>query len=422
MNLRRIFRDRGETADFSKSNYEVIFSVFMVALAYFYRQNPLIAYPEVLYLFMSLLAANFAFNRILSEKSRASLWLVDAMLLTNMVVITAIIFKSGGHLSFFWVLYLLPIFTAALAGRIPEVAVTTALCVLTLGVLSAGPARTDTAQMFAFFIKSSVFLFSVFVTYRAAMSRRRLETEMSFKRFQVERLMSAVSESDSRAQLDASAAEVGRMTASLLHDIGNVVSIILMSSEIMAAEEKPNPKDVRLVHQAARMAKSIINGSLALIKGARYEFSLERINEPLENAAAIFIRQARGKGVKLSVSVEEGLPAVKMSAPHIQRVFINAIANSLSFLKPEGAITLKAVREGEAVRVSIEDDGPGFPPDILERGIAAFGTTRKEKGGTGLGLFNSKEIVEKHGGKLSIRNRQPSGAVVEFTLPVAGIR
>jgi signal transduction histidine kinase len=420
MNLRRIFPERVETEGFSRSNYEMLFSVFMVALAYLYRRNPLIAYPEILYLFMSLLAANFVFNRIFSERSRVSLWLVDAMLASNLFIITAIISKSGGHLSYFWVLYLLPIFTAALTGRLLEVAATTSICVLALGTLSAAAARADTAQMFAFCVKSSVFLFSVFVTYRAAISRRRLETEVSSKRFQVEKLIAAASESEFRAQTDASAAEVGRMTASLLHDIGNVISIIMLSAEIMVTEETPNPNDARRVQQAARMAKSIIDGSLALIKGARYEFRAEPLSAPMENAAAIFTRQANSKGVSISVSVEEGLPNVRVSVPHVQRVFINAIVNSLALLKPGGTIVLRAVKEGEMVRISIEDNGPGFPSAMLERGIAAFGTTRGAKGGTGLGLFNSKEIVEKHGGTIAIRNRQPAGAIVEFTLPLAG--
>ena len=419
MGLLNIFCKRAETADFSKSNYEVLFSVFMVALAFVYRQNPLISYPAVLYLFMSLLAANFAFNRIFSERSKVSLWLVDAMLLSNVVIITAIIFRSGGHLSSFWVLYLLPIFTAALTGRLPEVAATTTLSVLALGALSMGPARAETAEMFAFIVKCSVFLFSVFVTYRATLSRRRLETEMSFKRFQVEKLMTAAAELDSKAQTDASVIEVGRMTASLLHDIGNVVTIILLSAEMMVKDETPGIMDARRVEQAAKMAKSIINGALALIRGARYEFRTESLKEPMENAAAIFTRQARGKSVTLAISLEDGLPKVKISVPHIQRVFINTIANSISFLKPGGTITLKAVRAGAEVRVSVADDGPGFPPEMLKRGIAALSTTRKEEGGTGLGLYSSKEIVEKHGGELTIYNSQPSGAVVEFTLPVA---
>ena len=418
MNIAGILKKRGQTADFSRSGYEVLFSVFMVALAYFYRQNPLISYPEVLYLFMSLLAANFVFNRIFVERNIVSIWLVDAMLLSNVLIITCILAKSGWHLSSFWVLYLLPIFTAALTGRLTEVAATTVVCVLALGALSLEPVRTETAQRFAFFVKSAVFLFSAVVTFHTSLVRRRLETEMSVKRVQVEKLMAAVAGRDSESQTDSSAAEVGRLTAGLLHDVGNVISIILLSSEIMVQDENPSPKDARRVQQAAKMAKSIINGSLALIKGARYEFRTESLLGPMENAAAIFTRQARAKGVKLLTSVEEGLPDVNISAPHIQRVFINTIANSLSLLEPEGTITLRAVRSGEVIRVFIEDDGPGFAPAVLERGIAAFGTTRKESGGTGLGLFNSKEIVEKHGGKISIANRQPSGAVVEFTLPV----
>lgn len=415
-----VFRDRSETAAFSKSNYEVLFSVFMVALAYLYRENPLIAYPAVLFLFMSLLAVNFAFNRIFAEKMKVSLWLVDIMLLSNIGVIAAILSKSGGHLSFFWVLFLLPIFTAALTGSLPEVAGATALCLLTLGALSADALRLDTAQMFAFFIKASVFVFSAFITFRTSLAKQRLETEVAFKRFQVEKLLATVSERDSKAQSEASAAEVGRMTASLLHDIGNVITIILLTAEIMVQDEAPSPKDAKRLEQAAKMGKSIIDGALAIIKGARYQFRSAPIKEPMENAAAMFARQAKGKEVKILISAEEGLPELNLSVPHIQRVFINGITNALSFLKQGGTITLRAALAGEEVLVSIEDDGPGFPPALLESGIKQFGTTRKENGGTGLGLFTSKEIVEKHGGKLSIRNRQPSGAVMEFTLPVAG--
>ena len=411
---------RGETADFSKSNYEMLFSIFMVALAYLYRENSMLEFPAVLYLFMSLLAANFAFNRLFSERAKVSLWLVDAMLLSNIGVIAAILAKSGGHLSFFWVLFLLPVFTAALTGRRLEVFVTVALCLLTLGALSWRAAWIETAQMFSLFVKAAVFLFSAFITYRTSLARRRLETEMSFKRFQVEKLLASAAERDTKIQGDQTAAEVGRMTASLLHDIGNVLAIVLMSAEIMVRDEKPDIKDARRVEQAARMGRSIITGALALIKGARYEFRQASLKEPLENAVAIFARQARGKGVAVTVTLEEGLPDLKLSAPHIQRVLINALTNSLSFLNEGGTIAVAAVRAGDAVRVTIEDNGPGFPPELLAAGIKAFGTTRKEKGGTGLGLFNSKEIVEKHGGELSIRNRRPSGAVVEFTLPLAG--
>jgi len=57
--------DRGEVTSFSRNSYEVIFAVFMIALAYFYRENPQIDYPRILYFFLLLLGSNFLFNYLL---------------------------------------------------------------------------------------------------------------------------------------------------------------------------------------------------------------------------------------------------------------------------------------------------------------------------------------------------------------------
>ena len=418
MNFFPVPLEREKTADFSRSNYEVIFSVFMVALAYFYRYNPLISYPEALYLFMSLLAANFAFNRIFLESRNVSLWLVDVMLASNIGIITAILAKSGGHLSYFWVLYLLPIFTGALTGRIPEDAGSAALCVLALATFSADAMRSETVQLLSFLVKFAVFIFSAFVIYRSTLARRLVEDEIARKRTQVEKLLAEVSRRDLHDREERGAAEVGLM-AGLLHDLGNVISVIQLSAEVMAQEDPPDRNDARRVERAASAARSIINGALALVKGDGYDLRPMHIKVPAGNAAAIFMAQARGKGVTIKLEIEEDLPKVKISSVHIQRVFMNALANSLSFLKEGGGITVKASRAGSAVLAAIEDDGPGFPEAVLELGIRAFGSTRKENGGTGLGLFNAKEIIEEHGGKLSLRNKNPSGAVVEFTLPAA---
>ena len=65
----------------------------------------------------------------------------------------------------------------------------------------------------------------------------------------------------------------------------------------------------------------------------------------------------------------------------------------------------------------IEDDGPGFPPEMLERGIAAFGTTRKEKGGTGLGLFICKQIIQAHQGEISVKTAPGKGTTFLVELP-----
>ena len=95
INILRPF-NRGRVSNFSRNSYEVIFSVFMVAIAYLYRNNSRIVYPKILYFFLLLMASNFIFNQLLRRRLSVSLWVVDLILLFNLWVITGVLYYSGG--------------------------------------------------------------------------------------------------------------------------------------------------------------------------------------------------------------------------------------------------------------------------------------------------------------------------------------
>jgi signal transduction histidine kinase len=91
-----------------------------------------------------------------------------------------------------------------------------------------------------------------------------------------------------------------------------------------------------------------------------------------------------------------------------------------------GTIRVKLVcvetAEGKAVQVMIEDDGPGIAPDHRDRIFEPFFTTKKDVG-TGLGLWVTKEIINRHGGNIQVRSRDgknSSGAVFHVELPCNG--
>lgn len=109
-----------------------------------------------------------------------------------------------------------------------------------------------------------------------------------------------------------------------------------------------------------------------------------------------------------------------MSKAHIERVFINSLSNSISFVPNGGQVKISARTEGGRVIVEISDNGPGFPEKLLKEGVKAFGTTRKEKGGTGLGLFVCEQIVQRHGGEMVLGNPPGGGARIIISLPVNG--
>ncbi len=412
--------DRGEVTNFSRNSYEVIFAVFMVALAYFYRGNPQIVYPRILYFFLLLLGSNFLFNYLLRRRSSVNLWLIDFILLINFWLITGVMYYSGRGGSYFWVLYLLPVFAASLMASFKDAAGMVLLCVLSIIFMSWPVSGGDLAGLLALAVKISVLAFSSGVVYRTAQSRKRAEAGLAFKRGQVEILEKKVTETESEIVKTASAGEVGTLVSGVLHDLGNAVTVIMLSAELVDADEKPDKKDVERIVKGARYAKGLLSAALSIVRGQEYTFEPASLRETAESAALLMDFTVRRKNACLELDFPEELPPVRISRAHIERVFINTISNSLSFVPQGGKIGVSARAEGKAVIVEISDNGPGFPEKLLKAGIKAFGTTRKDKGGTGLGLFVCEQIAQRHGGGMSLGNRPGGGARIIITLPVGG--
>lgn len=269
-------------------------------------------------------------------------------------------------------------------------------------------------------VKIAVLTFSSGVVYSTAQSRKRAEAGLAFKREQVELLERKVTETESEIVKTASAGEVGTLVSGVLHDLGNAVSVIMLSAELAVADEKPDKKDLQRVLKGAKYAKGLLSAALSIVRGQEYSFELVDLKEPAESAVLLTEYTARKKNVPVELDFPAGLPQVRISRAHIERVFINAISNSLSFVPDWGKLKLSARAEGEMVIVEISDSGPGFPEKMLKEGVKAFGTTRKEKGGTGLGLFVCEQIVLRHGGEMRLENLPGGGAKITISLPVSG--
>jgi two-component system sensor histidine kinase KdpD len=121
------------------------------------------------------------------------------------------------------------------------------------------------------------------------------------------------------------------------------------------------------------------------------------------------------------VSVEEELPPVFLDYILIDEVFANLIENAVKYTPPGSEIAVRAIQTNGAVRVEVEDRGPGFPPEALPRLFEPFYRVQREgqtARGTGLGLAVAKGLVEAHGGQIWAENRKTGGARLVFTLPL----
>ncbi|MDD2804694.1 MAG: HAMP domain-containing sensor histidine kinase [Elusimicrobiales bacterium] len=412
--------ERGEVTSFSRNSYELVFSVFMIGLAYLYRDNPVIAYPRILYFFLLLLSSNFVFSWLLRRRASVSLWLLDLILAVNFLIITGVLHSSGGGASYFWVLYLLPVFGASLMARLKDAAGMTALCAIALCALSWPITSGDLAGLLALSVKLAVLAFSAGVVYNTSQSQKRAEAGLAFKREQVGLLEQKVTEKETQIVQTASAGEVGTLVSGVMHDLGNSVSVILLSAEIASQEDPPDKANIARILKAARFSKGMISNAMSIVRGQEYVFEQVSLAEAVENAALLTEYSVRKKNIKLELDVPLSLPDIRASKVHVERIFINAIMNSASFVPERGTIRVAARRDENGLLAEVSDNGPGFPEKLLQGGIKAFATTRKETGGTGLGLYVCSQIARRHDGSINLSNLPGGGALVKIFLPYSG--
>lgn len=126
-------------------------------------------------------------------------------------------------------------------------------------------------------------------------------------------------------------------------------------------------------------------------------------------------------GNDIYVVFQEDFPIVHADEDRIRQVLINLISNALKYA-PGGNITLSGKHDNAYVYVSVIDEGPGLSPEDLIHVFDRFYRSKKTSNtvkGTGLGLFLCKAIIEAHGGRIMVENREDmSGAVFTFSLPI----
>jgi two-component system nitrogen regulation sensor histidine kinase NtrY len=116
-------------------------------------------------------------------------------------------------------------------------------------------------------------------------------------------------------------------------------------------------------------------------------------------------------------TLEGRLPAEpgRFDATQLQQVLINLLKNAHESGSAKDAVTLSVRQNPEGLRLDVADAGPGMSPDVLEQALLPFYSTKQS--GTGLGLPLCREIVEAHGGRISLANRAEGGLIVSVWLP-----
>jgi signal transduction histidine kinase len=133
-------------------------------------------------------------------------------------------------------------------------------------------------------------------------------------------------------------------------------------------------------------------------------------------------RQFEEKGVALDTDLAEDLPLVRADEDRIGQVLLNLVGNALQYTPAGGRVRIRARREGDMVRLAIEDTGIGVPPEhlshVFERFYRVDRSRSRAGGGSGIGLTIAQHLVEAHGGQIRAESGGPGqGSRFSFTLP-----
>jgi two-component system NtrC family sensor kinase len=212
-------------------------------------------------------------------------------------------------------------------------------------------------------------------------------------------------------------AVVGEMAAGVAHELRNPLAGISMSLGNLRREVSDPDVAERLTVVVSEIER--VSGLLE-----QYLSSARHAPEParrvdigeLVSSLLDLLQYQVPRHIVLESRIQESIACV---APRnrLRQVLLNLVLNSVQALgEDEGVVVITASRNGSELRVSVCDDGPGFPQEIVRGQIRAFGTQRST--GTGLGLIMVKRVVEELGGDMDLSNREPHGACVTLTFPI----
>ena len=215
-------------------------------------------------------------------------------------------------------------------------------------------------------------------------------------------------------------ADIGTLAATVAHELRNPLGVIHLAAYNLKREkvELGNNKHLANIEKKVWEGNQIIDNllSYARIKIPNYENIriLPILDECVSSAQGRFAE----KGVTIQKEYSDSLDFIQADPNQIREIFMNVLNNACqSFASPgAGNVELKARREGDMVRVSVQDTGVGIAEEDLSKVFEPF-FTRKSKG-TGLGLTICNELINLHQGRIEISSRQGKGTTVVVLLPV----
>ncbi|PYK58898.1 MAG: PAS domain-containing sensor histidine kinase [Verrucomicrobia bacterium] len=218
--------------------------------------------------------------------------------------------------------------------------------------------------------------------------------------------------------------------ANVSHELRTPLSMIkgYVETLINGAKDDPNvaTRFLKTIEKHADRLTYLIDDLLTIsrLESGQIVLNLQKVE--LRSVAEDVMEDLQSRAGYKKVNLENQVPddvVVRADADRVQQVIFNLVDNAIKYGRPEGRVWINArLADGQFAEVSVRDNGPGIPPDSIDRVFERFYRADKarsrEQGGTGLGLSIVKHIVQSHGGEVRVESELGQGTTFFFTLPL----
>ena len=213
-------------------------------------------------------------------------------------------------------------------------------------------------------------------------------------------------------------ATAGRMAASFAHEIRNPLSSMRMLAQMMMQKmDLPLSKreqSIAYILEEIERIDVIVKGFMDFARPAALELAPHNLNQALEEILNFMEANLNHHQITLVKKFDLELPPLQFDRDKLKQAFMNIVLNAMEAMLEGGKVEVETSRRDNRVRVDVLDSGTGIPSEDVEQLFEPFFTTKAQ--GTGLGLVNTKRILEQHGGEVTIQSAEGKGTRVSFWL------
>lgn len=218
---------------------------------------------------------------------------------------------------------------------------------------------------------------------------------------------------------------LGQMISGVAHELNNPLAVIKGYIELVLSRHELGTQtriDLEKVSHESDRAAKLVKNFLTFAREQSVNREAVNLNEIIERVLELRRFDLRLTGAELLLELDPALPSTLADQDHMQQVLVNLVHNALQAMlgmERPAKLRIASSREADTLRIIVEDNGPGIPPDVLRHIFEPFFTTKPVGTGTGLGLSIAHSIMTDHKGR--IFHQEPEngvGACFVVELPI----